>query len=73
MSAPAPQAQDASGGTIFSLAREKMVEKRVLGERNSAYAQKARRNILRVIVPQSVKERPLGGAFNFIYGNIALR
>ena len=28
----APEARDASGGTIFSLAREKMVEKRVPGD-----------------------------------------
>ena len=34
------EARDASGGTIFSLAREKMVEKRVLGDANSAYARK---------------------------------
>ena len=57
-----------------SLAREKMVEKRVLGGREIALTrEKAFCYVLRVVVTPVVKERPSGGAPNFVYGNIALR
>ena len=51
-----------------------MVEKRVLGGLEIALTrEKAFCYVLRVVVTPVVKERPSGGAPNFVYGNIALR
>ena len=69
-----PQGKEASGGPFFSVLPEKNGEKRGAGVRNSAYAPKKyfvfahHSSKLRL-----VKERPSGGAFDFVYGNVPAR
>ncbi len=63
----------AFGDHIFSLLREKIWKKRTLENEIALTRGKAFSYIVRVIVTPAVKERPSGGAFNFVYGNIAPR
>ena len=63
----------AFGDHIFSLLREKIWKKRTLENEIALTRGKAFCYIVRVIVTPAVKERPSGGAFNFVYGNIAPR
>ena len=64
----------AAGGILFSVVPEKSMQKRGAGGREIALTrEKACRYTLRIIVTSVVKERPSGGAPNFVYGNIAPR
>ena len=58
---------------LFSRKRKDGGEKSAWGREIALTREKACRDILRAIVTSAVKERPSGGAPNFVYGNIAPR
>ena len=66
-----PENGVASGGILFSGLSEKSMQKRDAGDVNSAYAPKRHfASAHHSTKPRPAKERPSGGAFNFVYRNV---